>query len=87
MGPVQLSKREQLIRRILRLSDAQVAVLERMVQELETASVLAPTEVNDRSTQPSESSDDSLAALRLSAEEIESVARAEGWTDRTGEDE
>ena len=76
MNIVQLSERERLIERILRLPDEDVYTLSELADELEES--LDPAMINARKMEPSLSLDDFLRENGLTSEEVEARARAEG---------
>ncbi|MCL5997046.1 MAG: hypothetical protein M1546_13460 [Chloroflexi bacterium] len=74
---VELTRREQLIERILRMPADQVTAVEAFFEQLEDAEDLAIIEA--RKNEPTISIDDYIRESGLDREEIERIARAEGW--------
>jgi hypothetical protein len=77
MGNIQLNEREQLIERILRMPDEQIAALAEFAEDLEEA--LDPAIIEARKSEPAITLDDYLRQSGLSRENVEATARAEGW--------
>ena len=77
MEAIQLTEREQLIKRILHLSDDQIMAVAVFIEHLEDAEDLAI--IKARKGEPAISLDDYLKKNNLSREELEAEARAEGW--------
>jgi hypothetical protein len=73
MSSIQLTVREQLIERILRMPDAEVAALFEIVEELEEP--LDPAMIEARKKEPAITLDEYLQKLNLSREELEKEAR------------
>ena len=77
MGVIQLTEREQLIERILRMPDEQITALAEFMDDLEAS--LDPAVIETIKNEPTISLDDYLRESGLSRKEVEAIARAEGW--------
>jgi tetrahydromethanopterin S-methyltransferase subunit B len=76
MATVQLTRREQLILRIMRMPDEQVAELAALAEDLEED--LDPAMIEARKKESSITLDEYLRESGLTREELQANARAEG---------
>ena len=79
MDSVELTKREQLIERILRMSDQQITAVSEFIKSMEIADLLRFAKAESSHDESSMSQDNSFTDANITPEEIEAVARAEGW--------